>query len=278
MSNRIVVPMDFTVVASNAFKYAYNMFKGEPIFVVHVTSDSLTTLDYIGLKPGETKSSVLKNELNRTICYELDTNEVPDNIEVHILKGETVPTIKEFAKAHDINTMVMGTRDKYTFFDKWLGTVSLGLVKGLELPSYLVPRYSKYEGLNKVMVASDYHLKNEAFINEICEWNKNKNAFMKFLHIQTEEGDDFKEEEETLIKELVEKADVNFGFEIESLYNKEISKTLLAAAYNFGADLMIVLPDNQNFINSLLVKSISKELILRTDIPLLFLPHKRYKS
>ena len=81
----------------------------------------------------------------------------------------------------------------------------------------------------------------------------------------------YNEEAEKIVKELYEKENVDFGFEIATVNSRNIGDSLLASAYNYQADLMIVIAENQNFMQSLLFKSLSKELVLKSSIPVLFL-------
>ncbi len=270
--------MDFTDVAINAFKFAYSLFPESELYVVHVLSGGTTRVSWrtTDFANDKSKKEVLKEELEKQIIYELSETTLPERIEVTLIEGEpAIPLIRDFIEQKEIEGMVLGTRDKYDLIDRWMGTFSLSLVKALHLPIYLVPRYASYKKFEKVIVASDYHFKNRQFIQQIKEWNKPYQAFIKFLHVQSGEENNFEEEKELIIEELVEKDKSLFGFEIETIHDKKISQSLLANAYNFGADLLIVVPDNQSFIASLLFKSISKELVLRSDIPLLFIHAKK---
>jgi hypothetical protein len=96
---------------------------------------------------------------------------------------------------------------------------------------------------------------------------------VKFLHIHTGDSDYDIGGSELIINELVAENDPSFGFELAVIQDKNITQSILSSAYNFKADLLIVIPENQSFIHSLLFKSLSKELILQSAIPVLFV-HK----
>jgi nucleotide-binding universal stress UspA family protein len=196
---------------------------------------------------------------------------LPESISFRIVPGEAVSVITNMAKTFKPNYIFMGTRDKYDLMDRWIGTVSLGVVKSCNYPTYLIPKHSKYDSINKALVATDSHMKNPKLIHWLKIWNKKYNSFIKFLYVQRSEKRELEAISEGIISNLFEEDDVEFSFEIENVKSKDLVEALLAQAYNLGADLIIAAPDRQSLVQSILYKSVSKELILKSKIPLLFL-------
>ena len=264
--DKILIPIDYSEVACNAIKYAMQAYKNASFTVLHINDRSLET-NY-GTVSG---SNAEMRELNKFVSKCLDVKYTPETINIRVIYGTVVPTMREFVAQSDFDFIVMGTKDKYNLLDNWFGTISLGIVKSTKVPTYVVPKYSEYKSYKKVIVATDKHLNDKSFIKIIRNWNTEFNAFIKFLHVQEKADDNYTAVEEKIITELFEEQDVPFGFEIERVKGHNVGDSLLASAYNFGADLMIVLPEDQNYINSLLFKSLSKDLIMKSDIPLLFI-------
>ncbi len=269
---KILVPVDLTEVSFNALEYCLNLYDEESdITIFHVAGGVLDLKEPISLEHGISKETAISEDINDLILNVMNLETLPENCTIKIASGEPVSSIAREAASGHYTQIVMGTRDKYDFFDKWIGTITLGVVKTAQCPILLVPRYSRYRGLKKIMVASDYHLTNPVLVSKLRSWNKKHKAFIKFLHIQTAPSDSFESESETLIRELFEKKEPDFGFEIAVFREKQIAESLLASAYNFHADALIVLPDNQNFVSSILFKNVSKDLILKSSIPILFI-------
>lgn len=271
---KVIIPMDFTEVSLNAFDYAIKCFEDATFEVVHVTKSMVSINEPKSAESAKSKFEILKDHLSDLIRAEFGS-ELFDKvqIEVMILEGDTVPQIRKYIDRNKFDAMVIGTRDKYDFFDRWIGTISLGLVKTLNIPVYLVPRYAHYKKLKRVLVASDYHPENRKVISLLKKWNEIHQAFVKFLHIHTGDSDYDISGSELIINELVAENDPSFGFELAVIQDKNITQSILSSAYNFKADLLVVIPENQSFIHSLLFKSLSKELILQSAIPVLFV-HK----
>ena len=267
---KILVPMDMTEVSVNAMRYAYDMFPDGEFSILYVDSGQSTREPFY-LKPGTTKEMVLKEEISNQVKAGLEVTALPANVNIKIDRGEVIPSVSALAAHTQPDYIVMGTRDKYNLLDKWIGTISLGVVKSVNCPTYLVPKHATFHNMKKVIVATDHQLEDSKLINWLKRWNKDYNAFVKFLHVQDSEGKDIQSISEKLVQNLFEKDNAEFGFEISNIKSNDIADTLLDKAYNFGADLVIAAPDRQSLFNAILYKSISKELILKSKIPLLFL-------
>jgi len=267
----ILVPIDFTDVGVNALRYALSAFPDAKITAYYVKAGMLENADQLTIHPHLLLDKYWLNALTEFLRKELKISKLPDRVTISIGNGPVILGIKNYASESIADAIVMGTRDKYNFFEKWFGTVSVGTVKTVDVPVYLIPKYATFTGFEKVMVASDKHLSDESIVNNIKDWNKSYGAFIKFLHIQNSKDDSFQTEAGAIVSELFEKNDPEFSFEVEVLEDKDVSHSLLASAYDMKADLLVVTPDDQNFLQSLLFASVSKDLILKSDLPLLFL-------
>ncbi len=266
----ILIPVDFTEVSLNAIQYAMDAYPDAQYKVVHATSGLIDLDQPVYLKPGKTQIQVIYEELEEMIKSKFNYDKIPENISIEVKSGAPVVTILKFLE-DDIDCVMVGTRDKYDFFDRWIGTISLGIVKGSNKPVYLIPRYAAHNGVKKVMIASDYHLESSTLVRKIKQWNMDHLAFLKFLHISESEKQDFDKAYETIVNSMLLGKEPEFGFEVSVLNSKNVSESLLASAYNFGADLLMVLPEKKSFMHSMLFKNLSKELIMKSDIPILFM-------
>lgn len=269
---KILIPVDFTEVAFNALKFAIRRYGMDAEYhVVHVYS-GLATAD----NPLPTDSSIQITEsteaqIEKIILDSLELEKLPENIIIRTVSGETISSLVSISKEEDFNQAILGTRDNYDMLDRWFGTTSLGLVKKLDLPVLLIPRYSSYNKYKKVVIASDHHLKDEKLISKIKDWNQTHKAYLKFLHVRSDAEEGFVEESEQLVKTLFEEDDPEYGFEITAIKSKKVTESLLASAYNFKADLLIILAEKHSYLHTLVFQSVSKEIILKSSIPVLFL-------
>ena len=270
---KLLVPMDFTAVSINALRYAIDFCSDCEITALHVRSGMLSTNEPVGISAGKTVFEFWGDAMTHFICKELKMEQLPKNLRVAVHQGSVVPTIVDAAGGDGFTHIIMGTRDKYSFFDNLLGTITLGVVKTSSLPVYVIPKYAVYAPFKKTVVGSDFHLQDASLVSKIAEWNKSYHAHIDFIHVSkgAEKDPEFHQEKEIIVRELFEKRNPGYAFNVNVLTDSDVSHSLLAKAYNAKAELLIVLPEKQNFVNSLFFKSVTKDLILRSDLPILFI-------
>jgi len=271
---KILVPMDFTSVGANAVRYALKACKGSQIDILYVRNGVVDTNEPLILRQSLLQEEYWKNALRDFLLKELQIDRLPENTTISILAGALVHEIINMSKEGSYEAIIMGTRDKYNYFDKLFGTTSLGIIKNATIPVYVIPKYASFSGYKRVMIASDKELTNPELVEKIRIWNSEHKAYVKFLHIENQKNGEFDEEKKAIVSELFIKNDLEFAFEIEVLKDDDVSHSLLASAYDMKADLLLVIAKDQNYLQTLLFKSISKELILQSDIPLLFINSK----
>lgn len=269
---RVLVAMEFSEVSVNALKYALAYLDiRDQIDILHISTGLLDPQEPMVLQEGLTKEQILKQELEEVILKELGLEALPAQCQIEVEVGQVLPALIKITERIDYDLIIMGTRDKYDVLDKWMGTISLGLAKKIKGSLLLIPRYTTYKSIKKVLIASDYHLNDEFLLEKIKQWNTHHKAFLKFLHIQDNKHDDFGEVSEKIIRSYYEKEKVNFGIEVEQLKSLDIGRSILSSAYKKHMDLIIIIPGKQSMVSSMLFQSVSKNLILKSSIPILFL-------
>ncbi len=268
----ILVPIDFTKVAFNALEYAINAFPESNILVLHVTPPSLNTTEikYSLLNRIRTEADVLQDEVKRLIKLELNLEDIPSNLNLIMRKGDILPVINKLSQELAIDTIVMGTRDKYDMFDKIIGTTSLAIIKSQQVPTYLIPKDVKYTPYKKVLVASDYHLLTSSLGRKIKEWNKSFRAYIRFFHVKKGQ-EKFHKETDQLITDLFDGDAPQFVFDLIQKEGDNIGEMLLNEAESFNANLIVTMPEKQNFISRVFLKSVTKSLVQKSKVPLLFI-------
>jgi len=258
---KILVPVDLTEVSSNAITYARDCFPEAKLVILHIDSKSYSKENW------QKQRAAFKDFVFKAI----GTDRLPPNVNMEMLNGFVVNSVVEFSKKDNYDYLVMGTRDKYNLVDKIIGSSSLGIIKSTQIPTYLIPRHAKYHGMKNVMVASDKHMKEKSFVRIIRNWNKDYSANMQFLYVGNATDSEFTMIEDNIRHEFTSELQVDFDYSISCVNSTDISGSLLAVAYNDHADLMILLPDDQSFLGSLFSGSLSKEIIQKSIIPLMFI-------
>ena len=274
---KYLVPIDFTDIALNALRYALSIGeKGDEITIVHVWNALLSVNEPIILSPGLTKEEGVKKEIQAMVNEARQGDQGPEKIDIKLAIGHQVNAIVKESEAEDYDAIIMGTRDNYDLLDKLFGTVSLGVVKKSTLPVYLIPKDVSYSRPKSVFVATDHHFESDEVIEQLLEWNKPFQAGLKFYHIK-ESFDKEYGYRENIIEELLDKRNLTYGVSIEEIRSDNVSETILETSNREGCNLIVIVADSQSWLDTVLTRSITKELILKTKTPILFLHSKKRK-
>ncbi len=270
---RSLISMDFSEVSVNALRYILSM---------HHTGDQIDILHVDGTVLSMTESPVLVNleEQQHQVAARLEAYirehlpiDTPDHYNITVKTGEIVNTICHHVAHHKYDTVVLGTRDKWNLIDKIIGNVALGVVKKSSIPVLLIPHQSSYNPIAKALVAIDEKMKVAENLDKIKNWNLDTRSVLHMLHIADEDQTEkaFNKTKSEIIASFFEQEEVPFSYQIDRIISTDIATSVLSYADEIDAELIITLPSYQDFITSLFVSSVSKELILKTKRPILFI-------
>ena len=273
--NNILIPFDFSDISINAMQFGFNLYPNAKFRIVHVAYRGADLEKPSMQGKGMTQKMVLSESILNIVKANISDIIPIENIEIKIIGGGKIERILEQSE-NFADGIIMGTRDSYGMLDRWIGTVSLGVVKQAEVPVYLIPKYSKVTNFERVIVASDFHMNSKVHINNLIEWNEDHLAHLSFIHLNKDFDESFESEKEVILSEMFAEKEPDFSFEIVSKKIHEGPATLLSIAYNSKSDLIVIIPSKQNLLDTLFFKSFTKEIVLKSSIPLLFFPNNGF--
>ncbi len=269
---RILVPIDFHSSSINALQYALDNHPNGNVTILHVISGVLDE-NYPHLTKGLPKDEAVTATIHKLVQEKLRfSKEV--NIEIKVLFGMVARQVIKYLAEVDFDLCYVGIRENKDAVDRWLGTNALAIIKQAEIPVYGIPERAVFKGYDKVLVAGDDHLQSDKHLAFILTWAQRNQAFVKILHV----GENYQLEKQHIVERFFENKPPHISFEIAQTSSKSVPDALLSAAYNLPADLLILIPDQQTFFNSLFFKSASKEILAKTQIPILFINQKNEQS
>jgi nucleotide-binding universal stress UspA family protein len=155
---KILIPTDFSENASNAVRYAFDMFHGiedveyvllNAYDVPHGGSNTmLVSITDILKKDSE---AGLKKCLKK---MEMDTEK--HNIRTISMHGTLSAVIEEILKKEDFNLIVMGTLGAGGLKKVLLGSNTSDVVKKIKRPVLIVPHAARYELPDKILLTTDF--------------------------------------------------------------------------------------------------------------------------
>jgi nucleotide-binding universal stress UspA family protein len=269
----ILVPTDFSDGAFKAIEYAIkfaNDFGGRIIIChafelpaqgVNVMIDISSELEKNAKVELQKLEYKLKNEnyLN---------NDVP--VEYIALIGDLNAVLKTLTEQYDADLVIMGTKGESDFASKLFGTNTVSAIKHCKITLLVVPGKADYKPINNIAFAIDYlRPANDKTLRQLRDIALHNNAKLSLVNVHTDgEIGEFiasvKDMQNWYQKEL-EGVDIDFVF----VENYAIEDGVFEFIHHNDIDMLAMITRKHSFFDEIFRKSISEELALHTNIPLL---------
>ena len=272
---KILVPMDFSEVALNAFEHALEFAKtvnGELVLLYTYElpivdqqifpTNSSDYLEEIELSELE----LFKNELPKleTIAKRLNLSHIP--LSHKILNGDLINNIKDSVRENNINFVVMGTAGAVGWKEIFVGTNTAEVMTSVEVPVLCVPLEAKYSKIETICFTTRYREKDKVALHQVLQFAKKANATVKCLYVKTEDTDN---SEETFLAWQNEFKNEPVQFFI--LPSDDVKETILSFITHQEIDVIAILTYKRSFFESLFSPSFTKKIAYNFNIPILAL-------
>ena len=200
--------------------------------------------------------------------YVKDIRERYDELDVAINDqfsvGFPVKMIIEVAEDMPAFVIVMAT-SRPNLLKQWLGSVSTEVMKHADVPILLVPPGSTFTGLNKIGYADDFsesHELGRPYLEELVS------EFLSDVHL-IHIGDNGESVSNWIDIESLEQQYHGVAFNRVRLSGHKVVPTLLEYAHEHDIQLLIVPTPKHGFLYQIFNMSVSKNLSLQSEIPML---------
>ncbi len=263
----ILVPTDFSEISNNALIQAiYLADKIEAKLVIyHVYHRPVTDAD--------SSSALLKIKTAIDEKFKELYKKIPELKDVahDCIKelGISVDNIIEMTKKESIDLILMATGGAESIDEIW-GTKTAKIIKGAEVPVFVIPDHSSLKEIQKVCLACDYSLHADYHdIDLLVKLAEHLNLTIDVVTLNRNERQMTHQElenREMLIKNL---KDVESSFSFTHSSNIEEGIIDYSKANNIG--LISILPKSYSFIERLFHESLTEKMVFHSRIPLLVL-------
>ncbi|MBK7873412.1 MAG: universal stress protein [Saprospiraceae bacterium] len=264
MIKNILVPIDFSETAKNAFFYAQALAKvvGANLKIVHVFMPSAES-EYPNFVPPVADYLKVREEMLKDFMLEVDPEK---KIENDILIGFAADEIINLSKHYDL--VVMGTTGSGGILNKLFGSVSSNCAQRAHCPVMLVPKEATFKSFKEILYASNYESADNELIETLIDFNNPFNASIHFVHVRSDESN-FEKTKEEIFGELFKGGEPSFGFHIAETDAETVAEGLSEYALAHHADLIVMAHRHRNFWEGFFHKSQTKQLALAAQLPLL---------
>lgn len=198
MKRKILLPTDFSKNASQAIKYALELYKDQEclFYLLNVFYINATNIEsLIGMEPGSDLYETTKRNSERSLDKLLSEIAFSNNenskhsFQTICTFNEPLQAIKDLVDEKDIELIVMGTRGQSTLRSKIYGSTAISVMEEVRnCPVIVVPQLAKRELPQEIVFPTGFKTSfKERELNYLIDIAKSCNASIKILHI-SEDG------------------------------------------------------------------------------------------
>ena len=268
----IIAPTDFSEVSLNAVYYAADLAASLKLnlSILHVCEihKSFNQLSVPAFDPAD----LLRNadEQLKTLQQKVSVYTGRKiKIKTEVKLGDVVASIEEFCTENNPYAVVMGAETSTGLERILFGGKTLGSLKRLSWPLIVVPANILFYGIKRIAVACDLRKVKETIpLKEISSLLETSSAELFVLHVSPWSRGSFSEEvdkEAAWLHSILGNLKPKYRF----LKGIDIANEIGDFVEKHNIDLLIVIPKKHSIITKMVRDSQSKELVLKSAIPVM---------
>jgi len=270
--NTILFPTDFSKNAQHAFKYAKLMAKVKKAKLILLYAYDLPIIAPTSAftTRGQTLHLIDQNlrdaALQQMKQYTNELGLLEENYTVLIKEGNATSVIADYCLNEVVDLIVMGIKGKSDDREFLMGSVTARLVGKVKVPVLAIPESAAIRPLKQIVFATNLIYNSEDEIQKAINFAVVNSSSLTFLHIQTDI-----EKNNSKLNELAKI--------LESNKNENVTLTVIQdgtvvhGIYRYfkenNPDLLVLSTHTKSVYEKLFQKSIHKEMVLNSKIPLL---------
>ncbi|MCJ8165240.1 universal stress protein [Pontibacter sp. E15-1] len=286
---KIIVPVDFEDSTYNACHYALRLAAAAPpaeILLLHCFRDYLT--DPWELPLGETQAQTTASEkITERVLHRNEDDErakldelrqelqesLTDSQQVQLstafVNGLPEEVIPVEARRLQTDLIVMGTEGDDSLSRSVFGTITTKMAKEARVPVLSVPAHARERNLTRILYATDFDAADAQAIADLHQFLAPFSPQILCLHITKEQATAQDQQKmadlEAALKRLVPTGNIRYKL----LESPDVADALEDFVAKEQVDLLAATNRKRSFLDSLLHPSLTKKLVLESEVPLL---------
>lgn len=275
--NDLMLATDFSSCADNALDYAAMIARASQsklillnVFEVPVMApvNVFTTLeDTVHVVTKEMRTSANTNLRKRQASLD------DLSVDVQIAEGNAAQVIKEQVHIHQPDLLLMGTRGASANRGLFMGSTAAAVMREAACPLLAVPQDARATRISRVAYATDLKYDETDVLEYLVKFAAMFNAEVVILHIDRR----FAESEWSL--DLMQDLKANVADD-KMIYREVVNDDVLEGINDFvkegGVDLLATTTSNTSFFERLMFKSVTRELLMHSEIPMMVFNRKKH--
>lgn len=270
--NAILVPTDFSPCATNALRFATRLKKPITLATAYLTPSAAAP---VPLSFMQEEHAEQLTELN----HELELlKAIPQALglacELSAVEGLPADTIVNLAKKINADLIVMGSQGENTLSGAVLGSTATAVMENAPCPVLVVPsRFNVNDPIQKITFATAYATGDMQAIKFVAQLANVLNAQLSILHV-AEDDEDYAYEKEKLTLFIDEvKKQINYSAPRFELLMGNAEAVMMTKMVAGDTDLIVLNSRHRSFWGRLFGHSLTRDLTMTTNIPLLAFHH-----
>lgn len=269
----ILVATDFTPASTNALLYAVNLAR--PFATKVILYHAYLTENYIpdfAILPGQDN---LYEQCNTLLKQQVEELDPLDKLIVETVcePGIAAESIINAATRFNASLIITGMKRHGKAYRKIFGTTALNVCRHASMPVIVVPENAGYQRIKTIAMASDLVVHHNAALFDPLKEIAGKfhaEVFVVSVFKQGEQADSG--QTETAISINWELKELSPGYQF--IENDSIADALEKFVYANDVNLLAMVAHPHSLVEKLFVKSSIKELLFKSNVPLLVLADK----
>jgi len=272
---RILVPIDFSETAENAFRYGMELahFLSATLHLLHVDTPSSDLGHKLQLDQSVDNQSYKERmiaALRDRYLHAKQANPELGSLDVRteVVSGQVVQEIFRVAELEDTDLLVMGTTGEGGLLGNRFGSISTQVARQAKCSVLLIPDGVGFEPFDRVVYASNYHPLEQRILPKVVDFILPFGSTVYFAHIREQ-----KQAEYQVLPQAETKIFHQNGvtFQLTTIESADVVEGLNCFAKEKDAKLMIMMTTQRSFFEDIFHRSATRRMIFNTRIPLMIM-------
>jgi nucleotide-binding universal stress UspA family protein len=271
--DKIVIPVDFSDVSSNAFAFGHRLATdlGAVTKAVHVFSPSAKELAESATV--DVDFALLHNSYLEEFVATFDSDWGSDLMRTSLIDSEfrtgfPGEQILESIDDNKVFMTIMGTTGKSDVVRKWFGSVSTKVMNESTTPVLLVPQEAHYQGINKIAYAYENIDQDKSILEKLAFLANRLEAEIHLIHV--EDGKDHPDPG-FFLTELLTDHYPSSHIITSSIHDSNIVNGINDYCASNDIDVISLSTHKKNFFEKIYDDNISLQMTVASSLPLLIL-------
>lgn len=275
----ILLPTDFSETAQHAADFALTLadLLQAKILVIHAYMPPITTTEYVIPLPEQgfmqeyfqVEEDMLAKFTKDLAARYHDDKKPYAIVESKFMVGAVSDCIQEIEEEMPVDFVVMGTVGASNAWDRFWGTNTLGVVKHIKTPIWVIPKATKLHAIEHLIYMADLEGDEIGAVKKVLDVATLLGADTKVLHVK-----EYLEPEVFSTKEIIQELEETFegqAISFTNLYRDDTIAGLDTYVHHHQPDAVVIARRDKGLLERLFHKSVISHLAVTSKIPMLVL-------